>query len=35
LWRSLKRGIGDYFAFYNDEHPHQALSYGVPSAVYF
>ncbi len=28
-------GIGDYFAFFNDERPHQALSYSVPSAVYF
>jgi putative transposase len=27
--------IGDYFAFFNDERPHQALGYSVPSAVYF
>src|SRR5438094_2164660 len=30
-----RRGIGDYFAFFNDERPHQALGYCVPSAVYF
>ena len=22
-----RRGIGDYFAFFNDERPHQALGY--------
>jgi putative transposase len=30
-----RSGIGDYFAFFNDERPHQALGYSVPSAVYF
>jgi putative transposase len=30
-----RRGIGDYFGFFNDERPHQALGYCVPSAVYF
>jgi putative transposase len=30
-----RRGIGDYFFFFNDERPHQALGYSVPSAVYF
>jgi putative transposase len=30
-----RRGIGDYFAFFNDERPHQALRYSVPTAVYF
>jgi putative transposase len=30
-----RRGICDYFVFYNDERPHQALGYSVPSAVYF
>ena len=30
-----RRGIGDYFGFFNDERPHQALGYSVPSAVYF
>jgi len=30
-----RRRIGDYFVFFNDERPHQALGYGVPSAVYF
>lgn len=30
-----RRGIGDYFVFFNDERPHQALGYSVPSAVYF
>lgn len=32
---AARRGIGDYFAFFNDERPHQALRYSVPSAVYF
>jgi putative transposase len=32
---AARRGIGDYFAFFNDERPHQALGYSVPSAVYF
>jgi len=32
---AARRGIGDYFAFFNDERPHQALDYSVPSAVYF
>jgi putative transposase len=30
-----RSGIGDYFAFFNDERAHQALSYSVPSAFYF
>ena len=30
-----RSGIGDYFAFFNDERPHQALGYSVPSSVYF
>jgi hypothetical protein len=30
-----RRGICDYFGFFNDERPHQALGYGVPSPVYF
>lgn len=30
-----RRGIGSYFDFFNDERPHQALGYCVPSAVYF
>jgi putative transposase len=32
---ATRRGIGAYFAFFNDERPHQALGYSVPSAVYF
>lgn len=30
-----RHGIGDYFEFFNDERPHQALGYSVPAAVYF
>lgn len=30
-----RRGIGSYFDFFNDERPHQALGYCVPSAIYF
>ena len=30
-----RRGVGDYFAFFNDKQPYQALGYCVPSAVYF
>ena len=30
-----RRAIGSYFAFFNDERPHQALGYCVPSHVYF
>jgi putative transposase len=30
-----RNGIGDYFGFFNDERPHQALAYSVLSAVYF
>jgi putative transposase len=30
-----RRGIGNYFGCFNDERPHQALGYCVPSAVYF
>ena len=30
-----KGGLGRYFGFFNDERPHQALGYSVPSAVYF
>jgi hypothetical protein len=33
--REARRRIGDYFVFFNDERPHQALGYSVPSAVYF
>jgi putative transposase len=32
---AARRGIGDHFAFFNDERPHQALGHCVPSAVYF
>ena len=30
----LDRGLGRYFAFYNDERPHQSLGYRTPAAVY-
>jgi putative transposase len=29
-----KAGIGDWFTFYNEERPHQALGYRTPVAVY-
>jgi putative transposase len=30
----LHRGLANYFAFYNDERPHQSLGYRTPAAVY-
>ena len=30
----LQRGLARYFAFYNDERPHQSLGYRTPAAVY-
>jgi putative transposase len=30
----LHQGLGRYFAFYNDERPHQSLGYRAPAAVY-
>jgi putative transposase len=30
----LHRGLARYFAFYNDERPHQSLDYRTPAAVY-
>src|SRR5262245_61284302 len=30
----LHRGLTRYFAFYNDERPHQSLGYRTPAAVY-
>ena len=30
----LHRGLARYFAFYNDEGPHQSLDYRTPAAVY-
>ena len=30
----LHRGLARYFAFYNDERPHQPLGYRTPAAVY-
>jgi putative transposase len=30
----LHRGLARYFAFYNDERPHQSLGYRTPAAVY-
>jgi len=33
--QEARQGIGGYFGFFNDERPHQALGYCVPSQVYF
>ena len=30
----LHRGLSRYFAFYNDERPHQSLDYRTPAAIY-
>jgi putative transposase len=30
-----RRGLGDYFALYNNERPHQSLGYRAPAEVYF
>ena len=30
----LHHGLASYFAFYNDERPHQSLDYRTPAAVY-
>lgn len=32
--REAQRGLGQYFRFYNEERPHQALGYRRPAAVY-
>jgi len=32
--RDARQGIGAYFAFFNNERPHQALDYKTPMAVY-
>lgn len=29
-----RTGVGQYFRFYNQERPHQALGYQTPEAVY-
>jgi putative transposase len=29
------QGLNDYYTFYNDERPHQALNYQTPAEVYF
>jgi putative transposase len=31
----LVKGLGEYFGFYNDERPHQSLSYQTPAEVHF
>jgi len=31
---ALAEGLGRYFAFYNEERPHQSLGYRTPAAVY-
>lgn len=33
--REAKKGIGEYFLFYNDERFHQSLNYKTPRQVYF
>jgi len=30
----LRRGLGRYFEFYNEERPHQSLADRTPAAVY-
>src|SRR5262249_58323654 len=30
----LRRGLGGYFVFYNEERPHQSLGYPTAAAVY-
>ena len=32
---ALKTAIDDFFKFYNEERPHQALKYKTPDEVYF
>jgi len=32
--REARQGLGQYFAFYNEERPHQALDYRTPAQVY-
>jgi putative transposase len=32
--KDAQRGLGEYFPFYNEERPHQALGYRTPAAVY-
>jgi putative transposase len=35
LVEDARRGLGDYFALYNSERPHQSLGYRTPAEVYF
>ena len=30
-----RRGLTDYFVFYNEERPHEALGYRTPHEIYF
>jgi putative transposase len=32
--RDARQGLGQYFAFYNEQRPHQALGYRTPAVVY-
>ena len=32
---AVRAGLSDYFSFYNNERPHQALNYRTPADVYF
>jgi putative transposase len=33
--RDARQGLARYLTFYNDERPHQALTYHTPAEVYF
>ena len=33
-WGDLRKGLTRYFAFYNDDRPHQTLNYLTPDSVY-
>lgn len=33
--KEARQHIGDYFKFYNEERPHQSLSYKTPAEIYF
>jgi putative transposase len=33
--RDARIGLGEYFRFYNEERPHQALEYRTPAGVYY
>ena len=33
--REVKKGLRNYFQFYNEDHRHQGLGYRTPSEVYY